>query len=36
MEPIAFVHSDARAEINRSCMERRSEVPCFFYTAMRV
>jgi hypothetical protein len=34
--PLLFVHGDACAETNRSCMEHRLGVPCFLYAALCV
>jgi hypothetical protein len=36
IEPLAFVHADARAETNTSCTERRSGAPYISYAVMRV
>jgi hypothetical protein len=36
MEPRVLVRGDTHDENNRSCMERRSGVPCFLYVAPRV
>jgi hypothetical protein len=33
---LLFVHDDACAESNRSCMERRSGAPYFLYAVLRV
>jgi hypothetical protein len=36
MEHLLFVRGDARAESNKSCMERQSRAPYFLYAVMRV
>jgi hypothetical protein len=33
---LLFVHGDARAESNRSCMEHRSGAPFFLYAVIRI
>jgi hypothetical protein len=36
MEPLFFVRGNARAEISRNCMERRSGAPYFLYASMHM